>query len=376
MKAILIDHFGEDLAFTYPGDKKKSQIFYLSRVQIEDVIETIRAKDPIALCAKKLRSECQEFYFGLDKSFRYASDLQYGMEKLESTDSLQHWNSFFDIMFPTRRSSVAMKRKCEVVFQIVFNLIHNGQRKTLLYTVISRSIRDTCKSKSLIQMFNRLRLYISCDDPERVDISITQEIISLVRPNRVPVPKNINSTSIIHDAMDNFDHDENTLSKIGGSHDTILVLFQKLGMKDTIEKIGMKSANICGISANKRSLSQTLDYQTLIRRGSFSCRDTIPTNFKLAQSPDLNHICMKLQSRYETFLTTQYFSNKIGEIENIPSFSAMNSFLHDTSATKTKIAFTPILPYVAKKYDTIHTVMCNFRCSSSEVPVIWFTFVR
>ena len=99
-------------------------------------------------------------------------------------------------------------------------------------------------------MFNRLRLYISCDDPERVDISITQEIISLVGPNRVPVPKNIISTSIIHDAMGNFDHDENTLSKIGGSHDTILVLFQKLGMKDTIEKIGMKSANICGISAN------------------------------------------------------------------------------------------------------------------------------
>ena len=26
--------------------------------------------------------------------------------------------------------------------------------------------------------------------------------------------------------MDNFDHDENTLSGIGGSHDTVLVLFQ------------------------------------------------------------------------------------------------------------------------------------------------------
>ena len=70
---------------------------------------------------------------------------------------------------------------------------------------------------------------------------------------------------------------------------------------------------------------------------------------------------MKSQSHYKTWLATQYFSNKIGEIENIPSFSAMNSFLHDTSATKTKIAFTPILPYVAKKYDTIHTVMCNFQ---------------
>ena len=113
MKAILIGHFVEDLGFTYPRGKKKSQIFYLSRGKIEDVIETIRAENPIEMCAKKLRSEWQEFCFGLDKSFRYASDLQYGMEKLECTDSLQHWNSFFDIMFLTRRSSVAIKRKCE-----------------------------------------------------------------------------------------------------------------------------------------------------------------------------------------------------------------------------------------------------------------------
>ena len=85
MKAILTDPLGDDLAFTNPREKKKSQIFYLSRVQIEDVTETIRAKDPIEMCPKKIRSECQEFYIGLNKSFRYASDLQYGMKKLEST---------------------------------------------------------------------------------------------------------------------------------------------------------------------------------------------------------------------------------------------------------------------------------------------------
>ena len=210
MKAILIDHFGEDLAFAYPRDKKKSQMFYPCRVQIEDAIETIRAKDSVEMCAKKLRSECQEFYFGLDQSFRYASDLQYGMEKLESTDNLQHWNSFFDIMFPTRHSSVAIKRKCEVVFQVVYNLIRNGHRKKPLHTVISQSIHDTCKSKSLIWMFNRLGLCISYDELEQVDIAFTQEIINVAGPNRVPVPKYINSSSIIHGAIDNFDHEENT----------------------------------------------------------------------------------------------------------------------------------------------------------------------
>ena len=111
----MIDHFGEDLAFTYPREKKKSQI-NLSRIQIEDVIEIICAKDPIEICAKKLRSECQEFDFGPDKGFRYASDLQYTMEKLESMDSLQHWNSFFDIMFPTHYSSVAIKKKGRAYF--------------------------------------------------------------------------------------------------------------------------------------------------------------------------------------------------------------------------------------------------------------------
>ena len=81
----------------------------------------------------------------------------------------------------------------------------------------------------------------------------------------------------------------------------------------------------------------TIDCQTIIRRGAFSSSGTIPANFKSAQPPDLNHICMKSQSHYESWLTTRYSSKKIGEIENIPSFSVMNSFLHDTRATKTKI---------------------------------------
>ena len=95
-------------------------------------------------------------------------------------------------------------------------------------------------------MFNRLGLCIRYDDLEGVDIAFTQEIINFAGTNRVPVSKYINSSPIVHDAMDNFDHEENALSGIGGSHDTILVLFQKPGMKDTTEKISTKLANICG----------------------------------------------------------------------------------------------------------------------------------
>ena len=54
-------------------------------------------------------------------------------------------------------------------------------------------------------------------------------------PNRVAVPKNINLSSIIYAAMDNFDHEESTPSGTEGSHDTILVLIQKSDMVEIQE---------------------------------------------------------------------------------------------------------------------------------------------
>ena len=120
--------------------------------------------------------------FGLDHSFRYASDLECRIEKLKSGASLQCWNSFFDCMFPSWSSSVSIKRKCDVIFRIIFILIHNEQK----------------------------------------------EIINLTRPNRVPVPKNINCSSIILGAMDSFNCEENTLPGIGGSQDTIWYCFKNL----------------------------------------------------------------------------------------------------------------------------------------------------
>ena len=58
-------------------------------------------------------------------------------------------------------------------------------------------------------------------------MSQTQQLINLAGPCRVPVSENIDDTSILHGVADNFDHEENTESGIGGSHDTILTLFQK-----------------------------------------------------------------------------------------------------------------------------------------------------
>lgn len=360
VKTLLINHFGDKLVFMYPQDKQKSQMFYLSTVQTNDVIETLRTNDPVEVCAKKLRSECKSYDFELDESFRYASDLQIGMEKLRSYDKLQYWDKFFNVLFPARSSSEPIRRKCDVIFQIVFNITNCGQRKTPFHTAIAQSIHDICKSKSLIQIFNHLGLCISYDDLERVDIGQIQQLINLAGPSRVPVPENDNNSSMVHGAMDNFDHEENTQSGIGGSHDTILVLFQKGDEIERDEEISRKPEEIASLSPNKRSLSHVLDCQKLIKRGRFTNRGSIPDDFHPAKAPNLDEVKEKTYRDHETWLTARYL-NRSEDHRNIPTFSAINSLLQKKPIVKTKITFTPILPYVATEYDTINTVMCNFQ---------------
>ena len=65
-------------------------------------------------------------------------------------------------------------------------------------------------------------------------------IINTAGSNRVPVSLPFNdddNESELHGSMDNFDHEEATSSGIGGSHDTILMLFQNSNKVENTQKI-------------------------------------------------------------------------------------------------------------------------------------------
>ena len=66
------------------------------------------------------------------------------------------------------------------------------------------------------------------DEMERIDINLAQRTIEAAGDNRVPVPPVMQSSVMIHGAMDNFDNEENTSSGVGSSHDTILIFFRIL----------------------------------------------------------------------------------------------------------------------------------------------------
>ena len=136
------------------------------------------------------------------------------------------WELFFNTLFDYRKKSVHIQRKCDNVFQIIFNIVHNGQKKTPMHVSLPETVHDICRSKELIQILNRIGLCMSYNEVERLDNNLALRTIKKADIHRVPVPPSIQPGLLIQGAMDNFDHEENTKSGIGGSHDTILMLFQ------------------------------------------------------------------------------------------------------------------------------------------------------
>jgi len=147
---MLINQFGEDVCFTYPSDRKKSQMVFRTNIQCAEVVETLRSNDPVKLCAEKLRIECESFDFSLDNSYCDASDIALSLQQYEQNRP-DSWNVFFDTLLTHRKmKSDHAKRKCDNIFQTVFNLVHNGKKKTPMHISIAQTIHDICRSKQLI----------------------------------------------------------------------------------------------------------------------------------------------------------------------------------------------------------------------------------
>ena len=273
LKEMIINEFGDSVCFSYPRDRKKSQIFFSSSIHSEDLAETICNTDAIKQCASKLLDDCTAFNFELEGSFHSGEDVALSFEGYCKSRP-PSWDTFFNVLLPQRSKSEGIKRKSDTIFQIIYYLIHDGQKKTPLHTSQSQCIHDISRSKTLIQVTNRLGFCISYDELERIDTSLALRTIELAGNNRVPVPEVVDGSAIIHGAIDNYDNEENTPSGIGGSHDTILMLFQN--PKDTSNQhfeIGKVPSNF---NTKRRSFENLLDCQKLLRQGKFSSRGEIP----------------------------------------------------------------------------------------------------
>ena len=225
VKSLLIDHYGENICFTYPKDRKKSQMFFSTALRQVDVVESLRNKtstSDIISCAKTLESDIKLFKFQLDESNCDANDVATCQSDMKVPDT---WHIFMKHLCGQRSMSDEFDRKSYVIFQQVYYFVHNGTKKTPLHVSIAQSIHNERRSKKLIKTMNRLGISISYDELERIDFTLANRLLNRLGEHRVPISNSIKK-GLLHRAMDNFDHIEDTKSGKGSSHDTILMVFQ------------------------------------------------------------------------------------------------------------------------------------------------------
>ena len=130
-------------------------MFFLSSIRQVDIVETFRVKNPIVECAQKLRDECENYSFNLDDTNCNARDVANSLSQYKP-DKPPMWEMFFNSLFPQRSRSGNMIRKCDTIFQIVFNLVHGCSKKVPLHISISQGIHDKSRLKQLIQILNKM----------------------------------------------------------------------------------------------------------------------------------------------------------------------------------------------------------------------------
>ena len=181
VKSLLIDHYGENICFTYPKDRKKSQMFFSTALRQVDVVESLRNKtstSDIISCAKTLESDIKLFKFQLDESNCDAND----QSDMKVPDT---WHIFMKHLCGQRSMSDEFDRKSYVIFQQIYHFVHNGTEKTPLHESIAQSIHNECRSKKLIKIMNRLGVSISYDELERIDFTLANRLLNRLGEHRV-----------------------------------------------------------------------------------------------------------------------------------------------------------------------------------------------
>ena len=362
IKEVLLAHFGDSICFTYPRDKAQSQMFYSCNIAAHDIAEVVRKKDVIKDCAEILKKECKSFDFNLDDKFCDGDDLEHSTSRL-ADNFPEKWINFFTALFNSFTNSV--KRKSMVIFQIVYCIIHNGGKKTPLHISMAQTIHEVCRSKQLIGIFNRLGISMSYDEVERHNYSLCMRTVEQAGTNHVPVPQSISPNVLVQGAVDNFDHEENTQSGIGGTHDTVMVLFQNIE-KQNVKEYNPQLKGDFGFDHRQRALNNKLSCQKLLNC-SINGRGNIPECFKPGTLNYCKELLVTWKSSYmffvlSRFVTKSYFHDfSVNEPSNIPSWSAANSARIVNNVNNTSVGFTPLLPYPATEYDTIYTCMKNFQ---------------
>lgn len=389
VKHLIITLYGDTVCFTYPHNKRLSQmVFATQNASPQCLVESLRVS-PVKQVARKLGQELKSYNFGLQQSFCDPKDLQLSSNILLKNQPVL-WKEFCLFLFEEKDISQA---KTGVVFQILHYLMTGGKEPTPFHIMVAEAIHSMTRSKELITTLNHHGICASYNTIRRIDVDIAEQIITTANDNRVPIPPVLEAISPLNGAMDNFDRNESTLAGTASSHDTILVLFQNvpLQLQKPLSEGQISTRPVSLSTRTSVKLRSTVSCQQLIRMERMKTRGEVGEDYSAIESPfrstpkstasapdvlydpTINaaepplpktvctHSIESIRLDYFVWFINRVLQNETSKTCYIPSFTAMRSSVANVNFHATTKLLTPILPYPATTYDAILTTMINFQ---------------
>ena len=271
------------------------------------------------------------------------------------------------------------EKKCRQVqglTQILYYILHRGRKRTPMHVLNSQAIYEACKSKTLIKCFNSYGLCIGYNEVLRQRNDLARFVVES-GSDEVPFPSHLSSSQFTIAAFDNFDHDESNLSGIGGSHDTVSVLFQD----DDGSKMEKPKISQTGIKHGPKTFDCELKCQSIIPFFKPAKRADVwedypaeshPVDQDLLQAARTKDLAWSL-ARLDLSQTQTSINIKPSE-QSMPGWRETNRVLSEKDITKKRVAFLPVLPYPVTQYDTVYTSLRTFiailrHVDQSKLPV-------
>lgn len=408
VKVLLINSFHEEISFSYPKQKNKSLLVIGTGTKREEMADILRSTDIMYESGKKFRDALKTVDFKLQDKFCDSNDLKHSWENIDIPDDIL---KFFSGVFGFNKNSysecakkllhkdfedeeeeddeedtndakdeqkfcdynalsVHRCRQIQAIFQTFYYAVHNGRKKTPLHVMLGETVLSTCKSKGLVTILNRFAYCISYDELRRYHTDIANFAIQSSK-EQVPLPSHFDPDQLTVGAFDNFDHEEATLSGIGGSHDTVQVLIQPAKSGSNKSK---PNISVSGINHGDKTLKTNLPCQNLQQFFKPAIKPDIPTDITIEDELLKVDDTEKKSENNKDFL---WFLSRM-DLENgqinweqskqpIPSWSGTNSVWTYENLPEMQVGFMPVVPHPVTEYSTVYTSLKNFQSVLSQL---------
>ena len=145
VKQLIIELYGDGVCFTYPTNKRISQMVFSTKSNPASFLESARVS-PVQRVASSLEQELKAYNFGLDKSFCDPQDLQLSLTALHENPPAK-WEEFLSHLFKGKKISNIVKY---VIFQILHYAMSGGKELTPFHVMVAEAVHSLTRSKELI----------------------------------------------------------------------------------------------------------------------------------------------------------------------------------------------------------------------------------